>query len=46
LEDPLPHHPCLRCHCEMAVPLGNQTHGSIANVVMIVISFIFIYINT
>jgi hypothetical protein len=45
-EDPLPRHPCLHCHHEMAVPLGSQTHGTIANVVMIVISFTLIYLLT
>lgn len=45
-EDPLPRHPCLHCHHEMAVPLGSQTHGTIANVVIIAISFTLIYLLT
>ncbi|CAN6292164.1 unnamed protein product [Urochloa humidicola] len=32
LENPLPRCPRLHCHCEMALPLGDQIHGTIANV--------------
>jgi hypothetical protein len=46
LEDPSPRHPGLHCHCEMAMPLGNQTPGTMANLVMISIAFIFIYVLT
>jgi hypothetical protein len=42
----LTHHPGLHCHREMVVPLGTQTRGTITNVVMITISFIFIYVLT
>jgi hypothetical protein len=33
----------LHCHREIAMTLGNKTRGTIANLVMIAIAFIFIY---
>jgi hypothetical protein len=49
INDPMPRREGFHCHCEMALPLGNQTHGTIANMVrniMIVISFTWISFYT
>jgi hypothetical protein len=45
-KDPLPRRGGLHCHHEMALPLGDQTHGTIANVVCnIMIDRHFLYID-